>query len=56
MIGTACKLLTCRNFFETAKRTIAEHHTLYEYNLVGAKNHYIGLAQTETVNQSKAYV
>lgn len=31
---------------------LAEHHTLYEYNLVGAKNHYIGLAQTETVRQS----
>ena len=27
----------------------AEHHTLYQYNLVGAKEHYMGLIQTETV-------
>ncbi|CAK5279354.1 unnamed protein product [Mycena citricolor] len=27
----------------------AEHHTLYQFNLVGAKNHYMGLLQTETV-------
>ncbi|KAF8184871.1 exo-beta-1,3-glucanase [Mycena galopus ATCC 62051] len=27
--------------------TAAEHHTLYQYNLVGAQNHYIGLMQTE---------
>ncbi|CAK5279353.1 unnamed protein product [Mycena citricolor] len=26
----------------------AEHHTLYQFNLVGAKNHYMGLLQTET--------
>ncbi|EMD38344.1 glycoside hydrolase family 55 protein [Gelatoporia subvermispora B] len=28
--------------------TAAEHHTLYQYNLVNAQNHYIGLLQTET--------
>jgi len=28
--------------------TASEHHTLYQYSLVGAQNHYIGLAQTET--------
>ncbi|KAJ6547049.1 exo-beta-1,3-glucanase [Mycena capillaripes] len=28
--------------------TASEHHTLYQYNLVGAKNHYMGLIQTET--------
>ena len=27
---------------------IAEHHVLYQYNLVGARDHYIGLMQTET--------
>ncbi|KAG1835639.1 glycoside hydrolase family 55 protein [Suillus variegatus] len=27
---------------------IAEHHVLYQYSLVGAKNHYMGLIQTET--------
>lgn len=27
----------------------AEHHVLYQYNLVGASNHYLGLIQTETV-------
>ncbi|TDL27296.1 exo-beta-1,3-glucanase [Rickenella mellea] len=26
----------------------AEHHTLYQYNLAGAQNHYLGLIQTET--------
>ncbi|KAF7311538.1 hypothetical protein MKEN_01056200 [Mycena kentingensis (nom. inval.)] len=28
--------------------TASEHHTLYQYNLVGAANHYMGLIQTET--------
>ncbi|EJF66026.1 exo-beta-1,3-glucanase [Dichomitus squalens] len=28
--------------------TGSEHHTLYQYNLVGAKDHYLGLIQTET--------
>ncbi|KIK63573.1 glycoside hydrolase family 55 protein [Collybiopsis luxurians FD-317 M1] len=28
--------------------TSAEHHIIYQYRLVNAKNHYIGLAQTET--------
>ncbi|TFK36999.1 exo-beta-1,3-glucanase [Crucibulum laeve] len=28
--------------------TAAEHHTLYQYNLVSAKAHYMGLIQTET--------
>ncbi|KAG2157573.1 glycoside hydrolase family 55 protein [Suillus bovinus] len=26
----------------------AEHHVLYQYSLIGAKNHYMGLIQTET--------
>ncbi|KAG6850607.1 hypothetical protein H0H93_011275 [Arthromyces matolae] len=26
----------------------AEHHVLYQYNIVNAKNHYMGLIQTET--------
>ncbi|KAL5490259.1 hypothetical protein ACEPAI_5092 [Sanghuangporus weigelae] len=26
----------------------AEHHVLYQYSLVGARNHYMGLIQTET--------
>ncbi|KAG2075935.1 glycoside hydrolase family 55 protein [Suillus decipiens] len=26
----------------------SEHHVLYQYGLVGAKNHYMGLIQTET--------
>jgi len=29
--------------------TAAEHHVIYQYNLVGAKNHYLGLIQTESV-------
>ncbi|KAF7353606.1 Exo-beta-1,3-glucanase [Mycena venus] len=28
--------------------TGSEHHTLYQYSLVGAQNHYMGLIQTET--------
>ncbi|KZT11300.1 glycoside hydrolase family 55 protein [Laetiporus sulphureus 93-53] len=28
--------------------TAAEHHVLYQYNLAGASNHYMGLIQTET--------
>ncbi|KAJ7777561.1 exo-beta-1,3-glucanase [Mycena maculata] len=28
--------------------TAAEHHVLYQYNLVNAQNHYLGLIQTET--------
>ncbi|KAI0082779.1 exo-beta-1,3-glucanase [Panus rudis PR-1116 ss-1] len=28
--------------------TGSEHHTLYQYSLVNAKNHYMGLIQTET--------
>ncbi|KAJ7929194.1 exo-beta-1,3-glucanase [Mycena leptocephala] len=28
--------------------TAAEHHTMYQYSLVGAQNHYMGLIQTET--------
>lgn len=32
-------------FFEAS-----EHHTMYQYSLIGAKNHYLGLIQTETVS------
>ncbi|KAK2461102.1 hypothetical protein APHAL10511_006881 [Amanita phalloides] len=28
--------------------TASEHHTLYQYNIVNAKNHYLGLIQTES--------
>ncbi|KAF7984997.1 hypothetical protein HWV62_9976 [Athelia sp. TMB] len=28
--------------------TAAEHHAMYQYSLVGAKDHYMGLIQTET--------
>ncbi|EIM83048.1 exo-beta-1-3-glucanase [Stereum hirsutum FP-91666 SS1] len=28
--------------------TASEHHVFYQYSLVGASNHYIGLAQTES--------
>ncbi|KAK7449683.1 hypothetical protein VKT23_013156 [Stygiomarasmius scandens] len=28
--------------------TASEHHTLYQYNLINAQNHYMGLIQTET--------
>lgn len=29
---------------------LAEHHVLYQYMLKGARNHYMGLIQTETVS------
>lgn len=28
---------------------LAEHHVLYQFNLVNAEDHYMGLIQTETV-------
>jgi glucan 1,3-beta-glucosidase len=33
--------------------TGSEHHTIYQYALVGAKNHYMGLIQTESVSDSQ---
>ena len=30
----------------------AEHHVLYQYHLVNAANHYMGLIQTETVSNN----
>ena len=30
--------------------TKAEHHVLYQYRLVNAANHYMGLIQTESVS------
>jgi len=50
MIGTACGL-TWALFFNMFSNlsTAAEHHVIYQYNLVRAKNHYMGLIQTESV-------
>jgi hypothetical protein len=31
---------------------LAEHHVFYQYMLRNAKNHYMGLIQTETVRRS----
>lgn len=33
---------------------LAEHHVLYQYNLVNAANHYLGLIQTESVGPSSS--
>ena len=33
----------------------AEHHVLYQYHLVNAANHYMGLIQTETVSNNLLY-
>jgi glucan 1,3-beta-glucosidase len=30
--------------------TASEHHVMYQYNLVNAQSHYLGLIQTETVS------
>ena len=35
--------------------TGSEHHIQYQYYLNGAKNHYIGLAQTESVSRKVTY-
>ncbi|KAF8900737.1 exo-beta-1,3-glucanase [Gymnopilus junonius] len=32
--------------------TASEHHVIYQYNLVGAKNHYMGLIQTESDSEN----
>ncbi|KAI0062874.1 exo-beta-1,3-glucanase [Artomyces pyxidatus] len=50
MIGTAGQYFFSR---ERSRLTphllfIAEHHVLYQYNIAGASNHYLGLIQTET--------
>ena len=34
----------------------AEHHVLYQYHLVNAANHYMGLIQTETVSNNFIYM
>lgn len=39
-------------FLDTQIGTASEHHVLYQYSLVGASNHYLGLAQTESVRPS----
>jgi hypothetical protein len=31
----------------------AEHHVIYQYSLVGAQDHYMGLIQTESVSGSR---
>jgi len=50
MIGTACALTLLLFFYILSNlSTAAEHHVIYQYNLVGAKNHYMGLIQTESV-------
>lgn len=30
--------------------TASEHHVLYQYSLIGAKQHYMGLIQTESAS------
>lgn len=54
MIGTACALTFLILPPNMLKRRIhseraAEHHVIYQYNLARAKNHYMGLIQTESV-------
>ncbi|SJL04756.1 related to glucan 1,3-beta-glucosidase [Armillaria ostoyae] len=47
MVGTACAYHTQRTYCITELFT-AEHHSLYQYSLVNAGDHYMGLIQTET--------
>lgn len=63
MIGTACKLILnvltgYRPPPDDSYLSVcysAEHHVIYQYNLVGAKDHYMGLIQTESVS-SKCFL
>jgi hypothetical protein len=53
MIGTGCRYFVISVRIVLLKaRFVAEHHVLYQYSLVNAKNHYMGLIQTETVCSS----
>jgi glucan 1,3-beta-glucosidase len=36
--------------------TASEHAAMYQYSLVGAKNHYMGLIQTETVSSARVVI
>ena len=64
MIGTACeskvrasvnltiinsRLFSLLAWTSTSKSPPAEHHVIYQYNLACAKDHYMGLLQTESV-------
>ncbi|PCH36899.1 glycoside hydrolase family 55 protein [Wolfiporia cocos MD-104 SS10] len=48
LIGTGCKSQMSLKLTVSAHSMSAEHHTIYQYNFVNAKDHYIGLAQTES--------
>ncbi|KAJ7273179.1 pectin lyase fold/virulence factor [Mycena rebaudengoi] len=47
LIGTTCKY-SMGSTLNTAKVFTAEHHVMYQYQLLNARNHYMGLIQTET--------
>ena len=49
MIGTGMSLVCASCITLTHFFLAVEHHVSYQYFLKGAANHYIGLAQTETV-------
>lgn len=49
---SACESI-CRDseaFVADHRIAVAEHHVMYQYSLVNAKNHWMGLIQTETVS------
>ncbi|KAL0580418.1 hypothetical protein V5O48_001571 [Marasmius crinis-equi] len=46
--GTIPSFSDFASFFGSSAYYPAEHFTLYQYQLVGAKSHYMGLIQTET--------
>lgn len=48
LIGTASKS-QFNHLWLVVDMLVGEHHINYQYFLKNAKNHYIGLAQTETV-------
>lgn len=50
LIGTGCEYPSLSVKLTQTDDSAAEHHALYQYNLAGAANHYLGLPQTETVS------
>ena len=47
---TACKCIFTIFFMTFLIINKAEHHVIYQYNLVNAADHYMGLIQTESVS------
>ena len=49
MVGTASESLSYSNTPHATESPAGEHAIIYEYYCLNARNHYMGLIQTETV-------